>query len=137
MASKFIKNITVVLETKEIINTFIGVKKKNYDDKKCNNQLKSVALDLSKLFENIEQSRKESYKITYNPRKIFYAADPLGKSEATYISFTFLAASAPSEHQAAFLIISLPKIALSLAGSSGDSIKSISRFYFFGYGISS
>ena len=73
------------------IEGLVGVvKKKNYDDKKCNNQLNSVALDLSKLFENIEQSRKESYKITYNPRKIFYAADPLGKSEATTISFNFL-----------------------------------------------
>jgi hypothetical protein len=72
------------------IEGLIGiVKKNNYDDKKCNNQLNSIALDISKLFENIIQSRKQSYKIAYNPRKIFYPTDPLGKSEATTISFNF------------------------------------------------
>ena len=55
------------------IEGLIGIgKKNNYDDKKCNNQLNSIALDISKLFENIIQSRKQSYKIAYNPRKIFY-----------------------------------------------------------------
>jgi len=64
--------------------------KKNYDNKECNKELNTAALDLSKLFKNTKQSRKQSYKIAYNPRNIFQVADLSGKSTVTSISFNFL-----------------------------------------------
>ena len=63
---------------------------KNYDNEKCNKKLNTAALDLSKLFKNTKQGRKQSYKIAYNPRKIFQVADLSGKSTVTSISFNFL-----------------------------------------------
>ena len=44
---------------------------KNYDNKECNKKLNTVALDISGLFKNIKQGKKQTYKIAYNPRKIF------------------------------------------------------------------
>ena len=44
---------------------------KNYNNEECNKKLNTAALDLSKLFKNTKQGRKQSYKIAYNPRKIF------------------------------------------------------------------
>ena len=64
--------------------------KKNYDNRKCNKQLNTTALDLSKLFKNTKQGRKQTYKIVYNPRKIFQVADLSGKSTVTSVSFNFL-----------------------------------------------
>ena len=63
---------------------------KNYDNKKCNKKLHTVALDVSELFKNTKQGKKEKYKILYNPRKIYQVADLSGKSTATSISFNFL-----------------------------------------------
>ena len=63
---------------------------KNYNSEECNKKLNTAALDLSKLFKNTKQSRKQSYKITYNPRKIFQVTDLSGKSTVTSISFNFL-----------------------------------------------
>ena len=74
-----------------IIEGLVGIlEKRNYDNKQCNNELETAALNISKLFGNIKQGKKQSYKIAYNPSKIFYAADSLGKSTATSISFNFL-----------------------------------------------
>jgi len=63
---------------------------KNYDNKKCNKKLHTVALDVSELFKNTKQGKKEKYKILYNPRKIYQVTDLSGKSTATSISFNFL-----------------------------------------------
>jgi len=64
--------------------------KKNYDDKECNKELNTAVLDLSNVFKNTKQGTKQSYKIAYNPRKIFQVADLSGKSTVTSISFNFL-----------------------------------------------
>jgi hypothetical protein len=63
---------------------------KNYDNKKCNKKLNTVAFDISGLFKNTKQGKKENYKLAYNPRKIFQVADLSGKSTVTSISFNFL-----------------------------------------------
>ena len=63
---------------------------KNYNNKECNMKLNAAALDLSKLFKNTKQGKKEKYKVAYNPRKIFQVADLSGKSTVTSISFNFL-----------------------------------------------
>jgi len=62
---------------------------KKYDDDKCNKQLDAVALDISKLFKNTKQGKKQLYKVVYNPREIFQKPDPSGKSIMTSISFDF------------------------------------------------
>jgi len=64
--------------------------KKNYDNKECNKELNTFVLDLSKVFKNTKQGTKQSYKIAYNPRKIFQLEDLSGKSTVTSISFNFL-----------------------------------------------
>ena len=53
--------------------------KKKYDDYKCNKELDTVALDISELFKNTKQGKKQLYKVIYNPRKIFQKPDPSGK----------------------------------------------------------
>ena len=63
--------------------------KKKYDDHKCNKELDTVALDISELFKNTKQGKKQLYKVIYNPRKIFQKPDPSGKSIVTSISFDF------------------------------------------------
>jgi len=63
---------------------------KNYNNEECNKKLNTAALDLSKLFKNTKQNKKEKYKVAYNPRKIFQVADLSGKSTVTSISFNFL-----------------------------------------------
>ena len=63
---------------------------KNYNNEECNKKLNTAALDLSKLFKNTKRGKKQTYKIVYNPRKIFQVADLSGKSTATSISFNFL-----------------------------------------------
>jgi hypothetical protein len=74
-----------------IIEGMVGIiKKKNYDDKKCNNELDTTASNISSLFGNINQGKKQKNKITYNPRKIYYIADLSGKSIVTSILFTFV-----------------------------------------------
>ena len=63
--------------------------KKKYDDDKCNKELDTVALDISELFKNTKQGKKQLYKVIYNPREIFQKPDPSGKSIVTSISFDF------------------------------------------------
>ena len=63
--------------------------KKKYDDNKCNKELDTVALDISELFKNTKQGKKQLYKVIYNPREIFQKPDPSGKSIVTSISFDF------------------------------------------------
>ena len=63
--------------------------KKKYDDDKCNKELDTVALDISELFKNTKQGKKQLYKVIYNPREIFQKPDPSGKSIVTNISFDF------------------------------------------------
>ena len=71
-----------------IIEGLVGiVEKKNYDYKKCNKDLDNETLYILDLFKNIKQSEKQSYKITYNPRKIYQMSDSSGKSTLTRIIF--------------------------------------------------
>ena len=63
--------------------------KKKYDDDKCNKELDTVALDISELFKNTKQGKKQLYKVIYNPREIFQKPDPSGKSIVTSILFDF------------------------------------------------
>mgnify|MGYP004086736331 CR=1 FL=1 len=63
--------------------------KKKYDDDKCNKELDTAALDISELFKNTKQGKKQLYKVIYNPREIFQKPDPSGKSIVTSISFDF------------------------------------------------
>ena len=73
-----------------IIEGLVGiVLKKKYDDVKCNEELDSTALNISRLFKNTKRSKKKLYKVTYNSRKVFQEASQSGKSIATSISFDF------------------------------------------------
>ena len=73
-----------------IIEGLVGILvKKNYDDDKCNKELDTVALDISELFKNTKQGKKQLHKVIYNPREIFQKPDPSGKSMVTSISFDF------------------------------------------------
>ena len=73
-----------------IIEGLIGiVVKKKYNDDKCNKELDTAALDISELFKNTKQGKKQLYKVIYNPREIFQKPDPSGKSIVTSISFDF------------------------------------------------
>ena len=72
------------------IDGIVGiVVKKKYDDVKCNEELDSLALNISGLFKNIKRSKKKLYKVAYNPRKVFQEANQSGKSTATSILFDF------------------------------------------------
>ena len=73
-----------------IIEGLVGiVVKKKYNDDKCNKELDSAALDISKLFKNIKLRKKKIYKVDYNPRKVFQEPSKSGKSTVTNISFDF------------------------------------------------
>ncbi len=73
-----------------IIEGLVGiVVKKKYDHDKCNKELDAVALDISKLFKNTKQGKKQLYKVAYNPRKIFQEPNQSGKGIVTSISFDF------------------------------------------------
>ena len=73
-----------------IIEGLVGiVVKKRYDDDKCNKELDTAALNISKLFKNTKQEKKQLYKVIYNPREVFQKPDPSGKSILTSISFDF------------------------------------------------
>ena len=45
--------------------------KKKYDDDKCNKELDTGALEISELFKNTKQGKKQLYKVIYNPRRNF------------------------------------------------------------------
>ena len=65
------------------------VVKKNYEEDKCNKQLDSTALNLSKLFKNTKSEEKKTYRVVYDPSKIFQETNLSGKSKLTSIFFDF------------------------------------------------
>ena len=74
-----------------IIEGLVGiVVKKIYDDDKCNMELDTAALNISKLFKNTKQEKKQLYKIAYDSRKIFQKPNSSGKSTVTSILFDFI-----------------------------------------------
>ena len=48
-----------------------GLSKNNYKKKECNNKLDTVALNMSKLFENIKQENKKKYKLTADASRTY------------------------------------------------------------------
>jgi len=64
-----------------------GVEISNYDDKKCNNKLDVVALNISELFKNTTQEEKKSYKLTEDNARTYPFT---GKSTVKSLSFNFL-----------------------------------------------
>ena len=73
-----------------IIEGLVGiVVKKNYEEDKCNKQLDSTALNLSKLFKNTKSEEKKTYRVVYDPSKIFQETNLSGKSKLTSIFFDF------------------------------------------------
>jgi len=68
----------------------VGIIVKNkYDSKECNNQLDTAALEISRIFENTQQGKKQMFNIVYDPSKIFQETNSKGKSTATSILFDF------------------------------------------------
>ena len=65
------------------------VVKKNYEEDKCNKQLDSTALNLSKLFKTTKSEEKKTYRVVYDPSKIFQETNLSGKSKLTSIFFDF------------------------------------------------
>jgi hypothetical protein len=65
------------------------VVKKNYEEDKCNKQLDSTALNLSKLFKNTKSEEKKTYRVVYDPSKIYQETNLSGKSKLTSIFFDF------------------------------------------------
>ena len=63
-----------------------GLKKKNYDNKECNNDLDASTLNMSELFKNAKQENKKKYKLTTNAARIYPFT---GKSSVASISFNF------------------------------------------------
>ncbi len=64
-----------------------GLEIGNYDNKKCNNRLDVVALNISELFKNITQEEKKSYELTQDAAQTYPFT---GKSVVTSLSFNFL-----------------------------------------------
>jgi len=64
-----------------------GLEKKNYENKKCNNKMEEVALNISELFKNTVQEEKKSYKLTTDSAQTYPFT---GKSTVTSLSFNFL-----------------------------------------------
>ena len=70
------------------IEALAGIlEKRNYDNKECNKELNTVALNMSELFENTKQERKQTYKLTADASRKYPFT---GKSIVTAISFDFL-----------------------------------------------
>ena len=63
-----------------------GLKKKNYDNKECNNDLDAATLNMSKLFKNAKQEDKKRYELTTDAARVYPFT---GKSAVTSISFNF------------------------------------------------
>ena len=64
-----------------------GLEIGNYDNKKCNNRLDVVALNISELFKNITQEEKKSHELTQDAAQTYPFT---GKSVVTSLSFNFL-----------------------------------------------
>ena len=64
-----------------------GLEKSNYDNKECNNEIDTIALDISKLFKNTAQEEKITYELTADAARTYPFT---GKSSVTSLSFNFL-----------------------------------------------
>ena len=64
-----------------------GLEISNYDNKKCNNKLDVVALNISELFKNTTREEKKSYKLKAEASQTYPFT---GKSTVTSLSFNFL-----------------------------------------------
>ena len=64
-----------------------GLEKNNFDINECNNKLDVTASNISKLFKNITQEKKKSYKLTQDASQSYPFT---GKSAVTSLSFNFL-----------------------------------------------
>jgi hypothetical protein len=63
-----------------------GLEKKNYDNKECNNELNTTALNVSELFKNTKQENKKTYELLADASRTYPFT---GKSIVTSISFYF------------------------------------------------
>jgi len=63
-----------------------GMKKKNYDNKGCNNYLDAITLNVSELFKNAKQENKKKYELTTDVSRTYPFT---GKSVVTSVSFNF------------------------------------------------
>ena len=63
-----------------------GLKKVNFDNKECNNNLNATALNILELFKNTKQKNKNTYELTADASRIYPFT---GKSSVTSISFHF------------------------------------------------
>ena len=63
-----------------------GIVKKNYNNKKCNNNLDVVSLNVSGLLKNAKQENKKKHKLTADASRIYPFT---GKSVVTSILFDF------------------------------------------------
>jgi len=63
-----------------------GIKKKNYDNKGCNNYLDAITLNVSELFKNAKQENKKKYELTTDVSRTYPFT---GKSVVTSVSFNF------------------------------------------------
>ena len=71
-----------------IIEALAGVlEKKNYDNNKCNKELNTLALNVSELFKNTMQEKKQSYKLTADASRKYPFT---GKSVVTAILFNLV-----------------------------------------------
>ena len=73
-------------DDKFIIEALVGgMEKNNFDSKKCNNKLDTVALNMSDLFKNTRRDKKK-YELTTNASRTYPFT---GKSAVTSLSFNF------------------------------------------------
>ena len=71
-----------------IIEALVGIlEKTNFDNKQCNNELDTVALNISELFKNTAQEEKKYFKLTADSSRTYPFA---GQSSVTSLSFNFL-----------------------------------------------
>ena len=63
-----------------------GLKKVNFDNKECNNNLNATALNILELFKNTKQKNKNTYELTADASRTYPFT---GKSSVTSISFHF------------------------------------------------
>ena len=63
-----------------------GLKKKNYGNKECNNDLDTTTLNMSELFKNTKQENKKKYEQGTDASRTYPFT---GKSSVTSISFNF------------------------------------------------
>jgi hypothetical protein len=63
-----------------------GMKKKNYNNKGCNNYLDATTLNVSELFKNAKQENKKKYDLTTDASRTYPFT---GKSVVTSVSFNF------------------------------------------------